>query len=94
MGTCNLADVFWKYSIADRNQPRRFMEFVVDNFLKQLVSKLTSGGAPLDLLFTNREGMIGYVVVKICLGHSNHEFFFETTLSFLNRTEIILVTVH
>ena len=31
-----------------------------DNFLTQLVSELTRGGASLDLLFTNREGLSPY----------------------------------
>lgn len=59
------------------------MEFVVDNFLKQLVSKLTSGDAPLELLFTNREGMTDDVVVKISSGHSNHDIFLRQLSSFL-----------
>jgi len=46
---------------------------VEDNFLTQLVSEPTWGGASLDLLFTNREGLVGDVVVGGCLGHSDHE---------------------
>jgi len=46
---------------------------VEDNFLTQLVSESTTGGAWLDLLFTNREGLVGDVVVRGCLGLSNHE---------------------
>ena len=44
-----------------------------DNFPMQLVREPTRGGAPLDLLFTNREGLVGDVDVKSCLGHSDHE---------------------
>jgi len=46
---------------------------VEDNFLRQLVSEPTRGGALLDLLFTNREGLVGDVVVGGCLGLSDHE---------------------
>ena len=44
-----------------------------DNFLTQLVSEPTRGGASLDLLFTNREGLVGRVVVGGHLGLSGHE---------------------
>jgi len=46
---------------------------VEDNFLTQLVSEPTRGGASLDLLFTNREGLVGRVVVGGHLGLSGHE---------------------
>lgn len=39
----------------------------------QLVSKPTWGGAPLDPLFTNREGLVGDVVVGSCFGQSDHD---------------------
>lgn len=43
-----------------------------DNFLIRLVREPTKGGAPLDLLFTDREGLVGDMVVRSCLGQSNH----------------------
>jgi len=46
---------------------------VEDNFLTQLVSEPTRGGALLDLLFTNREGLLGDVVAGGRLGLSDHE---------------------
>jgi len=46
---------------------------VEDNLLAQLVSEPTRGGASLDLLFTDREGLVGDVVVRGRLGLSNHE---------------------
>ena len=42
-----------------------------DNFLTQVVSEPKKNGAPL--LFTNREGLVGDVMVGGCLGHSCHE---------------------
>ncbi len=37
------------------------------------MSEPTRGGASLDLLFTNREGLVGDVVVGGHLGLSDHE---------------------
>ncbi|KAK4806171.1 hypothetical protein QYF61_001094 [Mycteria americana] len=54
-------------------QSRRFLERVADNFLTQLVREPTREGAPLDLLFTNREGLVSHVMVGGCLGQSDHE---------------------
>lgn len=42
-------------------------------FLTQLVRESSREGSPLDLLFLNREGLVGDVVVRGHLGHSNHE---------------------
>ena len=44
-----------------------------DSFLTQLVQEPTRGGALLDLLFTNSEGLVGDVKAGDCLGQSNHE---------------------
>jgi len=49
-------------------QPLLFCDSVTE-----LVSEPTRGGASLDLLFTNREGLVGDVVVRGCVGLSNHE---------------------
>ena len=48
-----------------------------DSFLMQLIGELTSRGALLDQLFTNREGLVGDEEVRICLGQSNHEIEFS-----------------
>ena len=69
----NLPDVFWKYNTVDRKQSRRFLECVEDNLLTQLVRKPTREGAPLGLLFVNKEGLVGDVAVGGHLGHSNYE---------------------
>ncbi|KAK4828588.1 hypothetical protein QYF61_000040 [Mycteria americana] len=57
VGDFNLPDVCWIYNTAERKQSRRFLERVADNFLTQLVREPAREGAPLDLLFTNREGL-------------------------------------
>jgi len=69
----DIPDICWKYNTAERKQSRRFLECVEDKFLMQLVSKPTRGGASLYLLFTNREGLVGDVVVGGHPGLSNHE---------------------
>ncbi|KAK4816199.1 hypothetical protein QYF61_012664 [Mycteria americana] len=71
-GNANEADIV-KYSTAERKQSRRFLECVADNFLTQLVSEPTREGALLDLLFTNREGLVSHVMVGGCLEQSDHE---------------------
>ena len=73
MGDFSLPDVCWKYNTAERKQSRRFLECAEDNFLTQLVSEPAREGVPLDLLFVNREGLVGDVVVGGHLGHSDHE---------------------
>lgn len=39
----------------------------------QVASELTREGAPLNLLFANREGVMGGVMVRGCPGHSDHQ---------------------
>ncbi|KAK4828700.1 LOW QUALITY PROTEIN: hypothetical protein QYF61_000538 [Mycteria americana] len=53
-----------------------------NNFLTQLVSEPTREGAPLDLLFTNRKGLVSHVMVGGRLGQSDHEM-----IEFLIRGE-------
>ena len=50
-----------------------YLKYVEDNFLSQVLSEPTRKGALLDLLFVNREGLMGDVMVGGCLGHSDHE---------------------
>jgi len=47
--------------------------FVGDNFLSQVLSEPARKDALLDLLFVNREGLVGDVMVGGCLGHSDRE---------------------
>jgi len=73
VGDFDLLDICWKCNTAEWKQSRRFLERVEDNFLMQLVSEPARGGASLDLLFTNREGLVGDVVVGGRLWLSDHE---------------------
>lgn len=56
-----------------RKQPGRFLECAEDKFLTQLVGEPARKGAPLGLLFANREGLAGGVVVGGHVGHSDHK---------------------
>ena len=44
-----------------------------NNFLMQMIREPMRGAAPLDILFTHREGMVGDVEVGGCLGQSDHD---------------------
>jgi len=53
--------VHWKYNEAQKKQSRRFLKCTEGNFLTQLFREPTRGGALLDLLLTNTEGLVGDV---------------------------------
>ncbi|TRZ26643.1 hypothetical protein HGM15179_000414 [Zosterops borbonicus] len=72
VGDFNLPDICWELNTAEKRQSRKFLEHMEDNFLLQLVGEPTRGGTMLDLLFTNRDGLVGDVVVGGQLGHSDH----------------------
>ena len=56
-----------------KKKSRRFLECMEDKFLMQQVREPMRGAASLDLLFTNREGLVGDVEVRGCPGQSNHD---------------------
>ncbi|PKU27535.1 hypothetical protein llap_22160 [Limosa lapponica baueri] len=76
VGDFNLPAICWKYNTAESRQARMFLECMEDNFLTQLVG---------DLLFTNREGLVGDVVVGGHLGLSDHELVKFPILSDVRR---------
>jgi len=51
---------------------------VEDNFLMLPIREPTRGGAPLDLLITDREGLVGDWEAGRCLGQSNNEMVMAT----------------
>ncbi|RMC14859.1 hypothetical protein DUI87_07035 [Hirundo rustica rustica] len=73
VGDFNLPDICWELNTAEKRQSRKFLECMEDKFLSQLVGEPTRGGTMLDLLFANRDGLMGDVVVGGCLGQSDHE---------------------
>ncbi|GAB0200487.1 hypothetical protein GRJ2_002514100 [Grus japonensis] len=73
MGDFNHPDICWRDNAAERKQSRRFLECVDDNFLLQVIEEPTRRGAMLDLILTNKEGLVGDVKLKGSLGCSDHE---------------------
>ncbi|PKU47773.1 nipped-b-like protein [Limosa lapponica baueri] len=91
VGDFNLPDICWEYNTADREQFRRFLECVEDNFLMQLISELTRESALLDLLLVNREELVGEVEVGGRLGHSDHEMIEFSILGETRRKAVRIV---
>ncbi|GAB0177717.1 hypothetical protein GRJ2_000237000 [Grus japonensis] len=73
MGDFDHPDICWRDNTAERKQSRKFLERVDDNFLLQVIEKPTRRGAMLDLILTNKEGLVGDVKLKGGLGCSDHE---------------------
>ncbi|RMC01147.1 hypothetical protein DUI87_22238 [Hirundo rustica rustica] len=73
VGDFNLPDICWELNTAEKRWSRKFLECMEDNFLSQLVGEPTRGRTMLGLLFVNRDGLVGDVVVGGRLGQSDHE---------------------
>jgi len=73
MGDFNHPDISWEDHTARHSQSRRFLQSINDNFLMQVVEEPTKKGTLLDLVLTNKEGLVEDVKVGGRLGCSNHE---------------------
>ncbi|GAB0202872.1 hypothetical protein GRJ2_002752800 [Grus japonensis] len=73
MGDFNHPDICWRDNAAGHKQSRKFLECVDDKFLLQVTEEPTRRGAMLDLIVTNKEGLVGDVKLKGSLGCSDHE---------------------
>ncbi|GAB0199287.1 mitochondrial enolase superfamily member 1 [Grus japonensis] len=73
MGDFNHAVICWRDNAAERKQSRKFLECVDDSFLLQVREEPMRRGAMLDLILTNKEGLVGDVKLKGSLGCSDHE---------------------
>jgi len=73
MGDFKFPDINWKYHTAVMSRSWKFLKFVGDNFLSQVLNEPTRKDTLLDLLSVNTEGLIGDVMVGGCPGHSDHE---------------------
>ncbi|XP_054254838.1 class I histocompatibility antigen, F10 alpha chain-like [Indicator indicator] len=58
MGDFNSPDICWKASSGSHPQSRRFLQCHDDNFMMQMVEEPTGRGTLLDLIFTNKEGLV------------------------------------
>jgi len=73
MGDLNHSDISWEDHTARHMQSRRFLQSINDNFLMQLVEEPTRRGVLLDLVLTNKEGLVEDVKVGGSLSCSDHE---------------------
>ena len=73
MGDFNHPNICWRDNTAGHKQSRRFLECVDGNFLLQVIEEPARRGAMLDLVLTNKEGLVGSVKLKVSLGCSDHE---------------------
>ncbi|GAB0209507.1 mitochondrial enolase superfamily member 1 [Grus japonensis] len=73
MGDFHHPDICWKGNTARYVQSRRFLQSIDDNFLTQLVEEPTRRGMLLDLVLTNKEGLVEDLKVGGSLGCSDHE---------------------
>jgi len=73
VGDLNYPDISWEDHTARQVQSRRFLQSIDDNFLMQVVEEPTKKGAVLDLVLTNKEGLVEDVKVGGRLGCSDHE---------------------
>ncbi|GAB0189120.1 hypothetical protein GRJ2_001377300 [Grus japonensis] len=73
MGDFNHPDIYCRDNTAEHKQSRKFLECVDDNFLMQVIEEPMRRGAMLDIVLTNKEGLVGDVKLKGSLGCSDHE---------------------
>ncbi|GAB0181076.1 hypothetical protein GRJ2_000572900 [Grus japonensis] len=73
MGDFNHPDICWRGNTVGHKQSRKFLECIDDNFRLQVTEEAMRRGAILDLVFTNKEGLVGDVKLKGSLGCSDHK---------------------
>lgn len=66
------ADISWESNTASCKHSRRLLESMDDNFLVQILDRLTGGEALLDLVLISVKEMVKGVVIGSILGCSNH----------------------
>jgi len=72
MGDFNHPDVCWNDHTARHTQSRRLLQGIDDNFLMQVVEETVRRDMLLDLVLTNKEGLVEDVKVGGSLGCSDH----------------------
>ena len=73
MGDFNHPDIRWEDHRARHSQSRRFLQSINDKFLMQVVEEPKRKGSLLDLILTNKDGLVEDVRVGGRLGCSDHE---------------------
>ncbi|GAB0205257.1 hypothetical protein GRJ2_002991300 [Grus japonensis] len=68
-------DICWRGNTAGHKQSRKFLECTDDNVLLQAIEESMRRGTTLDLVLTNKEGLVGNMNLKLkgSLGCSDHK---------------------
>jgi len=88
----NHPNIFWRDKIAGHKQSRRFLDSADDNFLLQVIEEPMRRGEMLDLVLTNKEGLVGNVKLKDNLGCGDHETVEFKILRAVRRAHSKLIT--
>ena len=73
MADFNHPKTCWWDTTAGHKQSMRFLDCVDENFLFQVIEEPTRRGVMLDLVLTNKEGLVGNVKLKGSPGCRGHE---------------------
>ena len=68
MGDFSHPNISWRNNTAGHRQSSRFLECIDDKFLLLEIEVQMRSGAMLDLVLSNKEGMVGNVKLKRSLG--------------------------
>lgn len=66
--------------------PWKYFRFVADNFLSQIIGIPIRKDSLLDFLSVNKE-VCDYVMVNICLSHSDHEMLQSKILHLMKKKD-------
>ncbi|GAB0191026.1 hypothetical protein GRJ2_001567900 [Grus japonensis] len=86
-------DICWRDNTAGHKQSRKFLECSDDNFLPQVLREPMRRSAMLDLVLTNKKGLVGNVKLKGSLGCSDHEMVEFKILRAVRRAHSKLTTL-
>jgi len=73
VGDFNHPDIFWEDHTVRHMQSRRFLHRIDDNFLMQVAEEPTRRDMLLDLVLSNKEGLVEDVKAGGSLSCSDHE---------------------
>ncbi|PKU28388.1 dtw domain-containing protein 2 [Limosa lapponica baueri] len=93
MGDFNHPDICWRDNTAEDKQSREFLECINGKFLLQVIEEPKRRGAVLDLVLTNKEGLVGNAKPKGSLSCSDHEMVEFKILKAARRAHSNLTTL-
>ncbi|KAJ7396062.1 hypothetical protein BTVI_148843 [Pitangus sulphuratus] len=93
MDDFNHPKICWRDNTTGHRQSKRFLECVDDNFFLQVIEEPMRRGAMLDLILTNKEGLVGNMKLLSSLGCSDHEVLKFKILGTARRAQNKLTTL-